>query len=102
MTLPANDGASIQAALEVLAATGSALVAGYVRARGEPCAWHWRAVLARLAEAVVCGLISVGVSTWMGWTDARLGLALSAGVGLIGTQALTDLVVRVFQKRVGG
>jgi hypothetical protein len=99
MPMPNNDGSQLQALLEVASAVLAALAAAYVRARGCPNPWGWRAMAARGAEAVVCGFLAIGVAGAMEWTDSRSTIGLSAGFGLIGTEYLRDLLMRAAQKR---
>ncbi len=84
---------------ELATATGAAFLAGYVRAKADPRPFSLPSLAARASEAIVCGFISIGVSSWMQSTDPRLTVGVSAGLGLIGTGVISDLVVRFMAAR---
>ena len=80
--------------LELLSAVGAALVAGYVRAKREPRVAWWWTMLARIGDAVVCGCLTVAIVAVMEWHDIRTTVGVAAALGLIGTNTLSDLIVR--------
>jgi hypothetical protein len=87
-----QDGVAI--GLEMLSAVGAALVAGYVRAKREPRVVWWWTMLARMGDAVVCGCLTVAIVSVMEWQDVRATVGVAAALGLIGTNTLSDLIVR--------
>lgn len=82
-------------------ASGAAFLAGYVRAKADPRPFSLASLAARTAEAVVCGVIAIGVSAWLEAVDPRATVGLSAALGLIGTGVISDLVVRWMTTRAG-
>jgi hypothetical protein len=101
MPNPVDDGV-LRAAGEIAAAAGAALIAAWVRSRNEPSAWTLRALLGRVAEAVVCGFLAVGIAGFLGWSDPRTTVGLSAGLSLLGTGALADLILKFASKKADG
>jgi hypothetical protein len=101
MPNPVDDGV-LRAVGEVAAAAGASAIAAYVRAKSEPSGWTWRALCGRAAEAVVCGFLAVGIAGFLEWTDPRSSVGLAAGLGLLGTGALTDLLMKFANKKAGG
>lgn len=87
--------------MEALMASGAAMLASYVRAKGEPEPWTLRRWGVVLAESVVCGFLAVAAATATGWADPRISAGLGAAFGLVGTAALSDLIVRLMQSRAG-
>jgi lambda family phage holin len=96
----ATDQGPGQLAVEMASAIAAAAVAAYVRARGAPSAWTLPAIAARVAEAVVCGFLAISAASLMQWTDPRTTVGFSAGLGLLGTEAIRDLLMRLADKRV--
>ncbi len=80
-------------------AIGAALLAGYLRARQNPEPFTLACLTARVAEAIVCGALSIGIAGYMEWADPRVTVGLSAGLGLLGTAFITDTIARVAAKR---
>lgn len=92
-------GAWLPAITELAMASGAALLAGYVRAKQDPKPFSLAALAVKCAEAVVCGAIAIGIAAYLKTGDPRLTVGLSAGLGLIGTGVLSDLVVRWMASR---
>lgn len=86
---------------ELAAATGAALLAGYVRAKSNPSPLSLGAIAARGAEAIVCGFLAIGISAAMEWADHRVTVGLSAGLGLLGAGVISDLATRWLTNRAG-
>jgi hypothetical protein len=84
---------------EIMAATFAAAVASYVRARKDnpPLSWRW--FIALVAEAIVCGLISVGIASLLSWNDPRTIVALSAALGLVGTQLISEALIKLAARK---
>jgi hypothetical protein len=99
MDMPSSpDGGFWRLGVEVALASGAALLAGYVRAKTEPKPLTLASFVARAGEAFVCGFIAVGLSSWMQWGDPRTTVGLAAGLGLMGTSFISDLIVRLAQR----
>lgn len=82
------------AAYELAMATGAAFMAGYVRAKADPRPLSLPSLAARMAEAIVCGFLAIGVSAALEPIDQRLTVGISDALGLIGTGVISDLATR--------
>lgn len=87
---------------ELIAAVGSAAIAGYVRGSRSAQSWTVARITARLADAVVCGFLTVGIAGYLEWTDTRTTVGLSAALGMVGTEMIGAAVVRLFKARTTG
>jgi hypothetical protein len=85
--------------IELGSATAAALVAAYVRAKGDPRPLSLPSILARVAESIVCGFLATGAAALMEWTDPRSTVGLAAALGLLGTATISDLILRAAGKR---
>lgn len=89
--------------IEFLVALVAALPGAYVRAKNEPRLTP-SSFAARLADAVVCACLAIGVSAALKWAwptldSTRVLVGLSAAFGLLGTTALSSLLIRAVQNR---
>ncbi|MBS7793079.1 phage holin family protein [Roseococcus sp. SDR] len=89
----------LPAVYELALAGGSALLAGYVRARKSPAPFSLESLAARCAEAVVCAVIAIGVSAFLEAKDVRVIVGLSAALGLLGTGLISELLERAIASR---
>ena len=85
--------------LDVSAASGAAMVAGYAR-RKQASRWSVDGIAAMVAEAVACGLLAVFIASVMDWADRRAYVGLAAALALIGTNALSDLALSLAKRKV--
>lgn len=90
------------AAYELAAAIGAATLAGYVRAKKNPQPWSVPSLIARAAEAIVCGCLAVAISAALATQDPRFAVGISAALGLLGTQAVSDLLMRLLSRKADG
>lgn len=99
MTIEPNPNIGAGVLGEALVSFITALLAVYVRAKNDPHAWGWRGLLAKIAEAATCGAIAMGIAALLSFNDPRATVGISAALGLLSTQALTDLIVRVANRK---
>jgi hypothetical protein len=59
------------------------VLAGYVRARSNPTLLSLGSIAARVAEAIVCGFLAIGISAAMEGADHCVTVSLSEGFGLL-------------------
>lgn len=93
--------------VELGAAIGAALVAGYVRGRSDPRPWSLARISAHVAEAIVCGFLAVAISSamqaasWIPSDDLRPVIGVSAGLGLLGTAFVSEALAAWVKRRAG-
>lgn len=91
--------------VEIAAAVGAALVAGYVRGRQDPRPWSWARFAAYSAEAIVCGFLAVAVAAgmkaadWIPSDDLRVVVGVSSAFGLLGTAIISDALSAWVKRR---
>ncbi|RVT97888.1 hypothetical protein EOD42_08850 [Rhodovarius crocodyli] len=88
-----------EAAVALAVGTVSAAAGAYVRAKSSTRPLP--SLLALLAEAVVCGSISSAVVQYLQISDVRVLAGVSSAAGLIGTQAISLLLIRIVRQRTG-
>jgi hypothetical protein len=96
MTDPPESGSALA---EMLASIGAALLAGYVRGRHNPRPLSFPSFFARTCEAIVCGCIASGLSVVIDIADARVTVALSAALGLVGASLIGDILADWIKRR---
>ena len=87
--------------IEAIATTGAALLAGYVRGRGNPKPLSLDSLCARVCEAVVCGALASGIASVIEADGVRVTVALSAALGLLGAGVIGDALAAWVQRRAG-
>jgi hypothetical protein len=89
-------------ALEAGAAVLVALLASYVRPMPGGV-MTVAAALSRAADAVVCGFLAIGaaagIEAMFDVADPRVTTGIAAAAGLVGTTALTEMIMRVAERR---
>ncbi len=99
METPPSTGGWMPSLVEFAGATGAALLASYVKAKQNPKPWSAASIIARVAESVVCGCLAILAAALLKTGDPRFTIGMSAAIGLLGTQAITDLLLRVLTRR---
>ncbi len=89
----------VRAAKEVGVAIIAASIAAYVRGRHDPNPFGFWSFVARMAEAIVCGFLAIGLAGVMEWTDPRTTVGLAAAFGLLGTGVLGDLILKLAKRK---
>lgn len=86
---------------EFAIACGAAALSGYVKAKQSPRRWSVASMIARTAEAIVCGCLAIAIAGYLETKDPRITVGISAALGLLGTQAISDLLMRLMLRRGG-
>lgn len=95
-----NHSAELRLMLEFGVAVFAAGTAAYIRARRNPQPLTLPSFLAHCAEAIVCAIIAVMVAALLNTYDVRVTVGLAAAAGLLGTNTISDLLVRYVGRKM--
>ncbi|UMO75997.1 hypothetical protein [Planktothrix phage Pra-JY27] len=87
-------------ALDAAVASVAAGIAAYVRLQEKARPLTLASFVAGTAEAVVCGLLALGVAKLMDWNDPVSMVAVAAFIGRMGSGAITDALMAYSQRKL--
>jgi hypothetical protein len=86
-------------AKEIAIASLAGALGVYVRARHNPAPLTWDRCVVVAAESILCGFLAFGVASVLEFQDRAVSYAIAGSLGLIGTAFISDLAVKLLQRK---